>query len=211
MAAAEICGRRARSTEDDARWRACPVRVIGSSCEPERKGDGEEPSLFQSFSATAMRASEPAVAFPSSLLPFHKAHLVLLRASPLYRHPHRSNPPTIRRTPPPAAPTLIRSRPHPPHSGFVGKTLLHNPLIMRFTLPALFGAVATTFFAATANATFDLTKRNNMVLYWGQNSHGAYDKNSSKQQKSLLTYCKGWWFSTIFGTAVRVRVWGRAS
>jgi len=62
---------------------------------------------------------------------------------------------------------------------------------MRFTLPALIGVVATALLAPTTNAAFDLTKRNNLVLYWGQNSHGAYDTSPEKHQKDLLTYCKG--------------------
>jgi hypothetical protein len=62
---------------------------------------------------------------------------------------------------------------------------------MRFTVSALFSVVATALFATTADAAFDLTKRNNMVLYWGQNAHGSYDNTTEKQQQSLLTYCQG--------------------
>lgn len=47
----------------------------------------------------------------------------------------------------------------------------------------------------TANAAFDLTSKNNLVLYWGQDAHGSYDPNPASFQKDLLTYCKSkWWF-----------------
>ncbi|KAA8912303.1 chitinase 4 [Sphaerosporella brunnea] len=52
------------------------------------------------------------------------------------------------------------------------------------------GLVAAALLATAANAALDLTKRNNMVLYWGQNAHGSYDNTTSKQQQSLYTYCQ---------------------
>lgn len=61
---------------------------------------------------------------------------------------------------------------------------------MKFTLASF--SVAVVAFAATAvNATFDLTQRNNLAVYWGQNAHGSYDNTTEKQQQNLLTYCQG--------------------
>lgn len=62
---------------------------------------------------------------------------------------------------------------------------------MRSTLSTLICVVAAALFVTTANAAFDLTKRNNLVLYWGQNAHGSYDSTPEKQQQDLLTYCMG--------------------
>ena len=43
------------------------------------------------------------------------------------------------------------------------------------------------------NAAFNLTEKNNLVLYWGQSAHGSYDPVLKHGQKRLLTYCKGEW------------------
>ncbi|KAI5791978.1 putative class III chitinase [Geopyxis carbonaria] len=50
--------------------------------------------------------------------------------------------------------------------------------------------VAATLFATYVSATLDLTKKNNMVLYWGQNAHGSYKPDDALQQDRLLTYCQ---------------------
>ncbi|KAF8245418.1 glycoside hydrolase, partial [Wilcoxina mikolae CBS 423.85] len=46
------------------------------------------------------------------------------------------------------------------------------------------------FTVTAVDAAFDLTKNDNLVLYWGQDAHGSYDDNDANGQKDLLTYCK---------------------
>jgi len=50
--------------------------------------------------------------------------------------------------------------------------------------------LASTLFSGSANAAWDLTKKNNVVLYWGQNAHGQANPGTTTPQKRLVEYCK---------------------
>jgi chitinase len=69
-------------------------------------------------------------------------------------------------------------------------SFIHTLIIMRFTLSSYIVA-AVLFAVTTVDAAFDMTKNDNLVLYWGQDAHGSYDKNDANGQKDLLTYCSG--------------------
>lgn len=63
-------------------------------------------------------------------------------------------------------------------------------------IPNFMGTVATglmalSLFASPAQAAWDLTKKNNMMLYWGQNAHGAAKPTDTANfQTRLIDYCK---------------------
>lgn len=52
------------------------------------------------------------------------------------------------------------------------------------------GFMAVSLFADSTDATWDLSKKNNFMLYWGQNAHGSYNETDNKQQQRLIEYCK---------------------
>lgn len=52
------------------------------------------------------------------------------------------------------------------------------------------GFMAVSLFADSTAATWDLSKKNNFMLYWGQNAHGSYNATDNKQQQRLIEYCK---------------------
>jgi len=60
---------------------------------------------------------------------------------------------------------------------------------MKFSFTA---AVAAFAALPTMVASWDLSKKNNMIMYWGQNAHGGYinDTSSPFHQKRLVEYCK---------------------
>jgi len=61
---------------------------------------------------------------------------------------------------------------------------------MRFSFAAAAAALAAL--PTMVSADWNLSKKDNIVLYWGQNAHGGYinDTSSPFQQKRLVEYCK---------------------
>lgn len=61
---------------------------------------------------------------------------------------------------------------------------------MKWTTISSFGVIAISAFSTLASATWDLSAKNNVALYWGQNAFSALSNDTTKQQKDLLYYCK---------------------
>jgi len=59
---------------------------------------------------------------------------------------------------------------------------------MKFTLAASVAALSAL--PTLVSAAFDLNTKNNIMGYWGQNAHGAYNGTDDKQQRRLVEYCK---------------------
>lgn len=58
---------------------------------------------------------------------------------------------------------------------------------MRFTISVAAVVIAISTFVS---ADLDLTKKNNIVVYWGQNAIHNFDQTGARDQKRLVEYCK---------------------
>ena len=69
------------------------------------------------------------------------------------------------------------------------KSFIYGAMTAGFMAVSLFADSAAAAWN-DAPATWDLSKKNNFMLYWGQNAHGSYNDTDNKQQQRLIEYCK---------------------
>lgn len=62
--------------------------------------------------------------------------------------------------------------------------------IMKWTTISSFGIAAISTFSSFASAAWNISAKNNVALYWGQNAFGSFNNDTTKQQKDLLWYCQ---------------------